>query len=81
MQPKGSEIYFRNISDYVDINQEIKFTTIIKSALLRSETAFGFRLNNERNSKSNHFGIHLNPDKSIKRKFEKDDELIVFANE
>jgi len=81
MQPKGSEIYFRNISDYVDINQEIKFTTIIKSALLRSETAFGFRLNNERNSKSNHFGIHLNPDKSIKRKFEKDDELIVFAKE
>ena len=79
MQPKGSEIYFRNISDYIDINQEINFIPIIKSALLRSETAFGFRINSERNSKLNHYGINLNPDKSIKRKFSNKDELIVFS--
>ena len=45
MQPEGSEIYFRKISDYIDINQEVKFTTLIEAALMRSETAFGFRLN------------------------------------
>ena len=81
MQPEGSEIYFRKISDYIDINQEVKFTTLIEAALMRSETAFGFRLNKESKDKSRNYGIYINPDKSIKRKLENKDELIVFAEE
>ena len=81
MQPEGSEIYFRKISDYVDINQEVKFITLIEAALMRSETAFGFRLNKESKDKSRNYGIYINPDKSIKRKFENKDELIVFAED
>ncbi len=81
MQPEGSEIYFRKISDYIDINQEVKFTTLIEAALMRSETAFGFRLNKESKDKSRNYGIYINPDKSIKRKLENKDELIVFAEQ
>jgi len=81
MQPEGSEIYFRRISDYVDISHEVNFTTLVEAALMRSETAFGFRLNKETKDKSSHFGIYINPDKSITRKFENKDELIVFAEE
>ena len=81
MQPEGSEIYFRRISDYVDISHEVKFTTLIEAALMRSETAFGFRLNKEAKDKSSNFGIHINPDKAIKRKFKKKDELIVFSED
>ena len=81
MQPEGSEIYFRRISDYVDISHEVNFTTLVEAALMRSETAFGFRLNKETKDKSSNFGIYINPDKSITRKFEDKDELIVFAEE
>ncbi|SVD71454.1 uncharacterized protein METZ01_LOCUS424308, partial [marine metagenome] len=42
-------------------------------------TAFGFRLNKESKDRSRNFGIYVNPDKSIERKFENKDELIVFA--
>ena len=81
MQPEGSEIYFRRISDYVDISHEVRFTTLVEAALTRSETAFGFRLDKETRDKSRSFGIYINPDKSIKRKFENKDELIVFAED
>ena len=79
MQPEGSEIYFRKMSDYVDISQEIKFNTAVEAALMSSETAFGFRINKEAKDISSNFGIYINPDKSKKRKFNNKDELIVFS--
>ena len=79
MQPEGSEIYFRRISDYIDMSHEVRFTTLVEAALMNSETAFGFRLNKETKDRSRNFGIYVNPDKSIERKFENKDELIVFA--
>ena len=79
MRPEGSEIYFRRISDYIDMSHEVNFTTLVEAALMNSETAFGFRLNKESKDRSRNFGIYVNPDKSIERKFENKDELIVFA--
>ena len=79
MQPDGSEIYFRQITDYVDINSDANFRMLVESAINNSETAFGYRINKEAKDKSKNFGIYLNPDKSVERKFNKDDQLIVFS--
>ena len=79
MQPDGSEIYFRQITDYVDINSDANFRMLVESAINNSETAFGYRINKEAKDKSKNFGIYLNPDKLVERNFNKDDQLIVFS--
>ena len=56
MQPEGSEIYFRQISDYVEINKKVTYSHILEAALMNSETAFGFRINKEAKDKSKNFG-------------------------
>ena len=81
MQPDGSEIYFRQIADYVDTNSDVNFKMLVESAIKNSETAFGFRINKEAKDKSKNFGIYLNPDKLVERKFNKNDQLIVFSLE
>ena len=52
---------------------------LVETAINNSETAIGFRINKEAKDKSKNFGIYLNPDKSVERKFNKDDQLIVFS--
>jgi voltage-gated potassium channel Kch len=79
MQPEGSEIYFRKISDYIEISEEVTYRHILEAALIRSETAFGFRINKEAKDKSKNFGIYINPDKLVEREFNESDELIVFS--
>ena len=51
MQPDGSEIYFRQITDYVDINSDANFRMLVESAINNSETAFGYRINKEAKDK------------------------------
>ena len=79
MQPEGSEIYFRSISNYIEISDDVKYRHLVEAALMRSETAFGFRINKEAKDKSKNFGIYINPDKLGERKFKEGDELIVFS--
>jgi len=79
MQPEGSEIYFRSISNYIEISDVVKYRHLLEAALMRSETAFGFRINKEAKDKSKNFGIYINPDKLVEKRFKEGDELIVFS--
>ena len=79
MQPDGSEIYFRQISQYVNTTNDVTFGEITASALNNAETAIGYRINKEANNKSCNFGIYINPNKLDKIRLNNNDQLIVFS--
>ena len=79
--PEGAEIYFKPISDYVDISEPIDFYTICKSALNKGQTVIGYQLADNEHLKELDSGIVINPVKSEKRFFNTEDMLIVFADD
>jgi len=79
VSPLGSEIYFKPITDYVDISEPIDFYSICESAGLKGETAFGYQKSSENELLSLDAGVIINPLKSEKRTFAKNDKVIVFA--
>ncbi len=79
--PEGSEIYFKPISDYVDISGPIDFYTICKSALDKGQTALGYQIADNEHLKELDSGIVINPVKSEEKLFNSEDMLIVFADD
>ena len=79
MQPNGSEIYFRPVSRYVDLSNEVTFKEISSIALHNGETAIGYRLNHHVKDKSHNYGICINPNKIDTIKFDAKDQIIVFS--
>ena len=79
MQPDGSEIYFRPVTKYIDISNEVTFKEISTIALNNGESAIGFRLNDQVKDKSHNYGIYLNPNKLDRIRFKTDDQIIVFS--
>tara|TARA_Y100000768_G_scaffold9028_1_gene6342 strand:+ start:78 stop:1952 length:1875 start_codon:yes stop_codon:yes gene_type:complete len=79
--PEGSEIYFKPISDYIDISEPIDFYTICKSALDKGQTAIGYQIADNENLKKLDSGIVINPVKSEEKLFNSEDMLIVFADD
>lgn len=78
---EGSEIYLRPASDYVQPGQSVNFYTILESASRRGETAIGYRIQAEAKQPEKAYGIVVNPDKSKKVSFEKNDKVIVLAED
>ena len=79
VSPQGAEIYFRPISDYVDISEPIDFYSVCESAGLKGETAIGYQRTSNQELKSLNAGVNINPLKSKKRTFSNNDKVIVFA--
>ena len=79
--PQGSEIYFKPLINYVDVSEPIDFYTICKSALDKNQTAIGYQIADNEHLKELDCGIVINPVKSEKRLFNKEDMLIVFADD
>ena len=79
VSPKGAEIYFRSMSDYVDISKPIDFYSVCESAGLKGETAIGYQRTSNQELKSFNAGVNINPLKSKKRTFSNNDKVIVFA--
>ena len=79
--PEGSEIYFKPISDYIDISEPIDFYTICESALNKGQTAIGYQLADSEHLKELDSGIFINPVKSEERLYNSEDMLIVFADD
>jgi len=77
--PEGCEIYFKPITDYVDISMPINFYTICESAGLKGQTAIGYQLSDEEEMMSLNTGVNINPKKSIERIYNKEDKIIVFS--
>jgi len=80
-EPEGSEIYLKPIESYVETGKPVNFYTIVESAKNKNETAIGFRLAADSRDAAASYGIHLNPDKSVKVIFTQNDKVIVLAVE
>ena len=79
--PEGSEIYFKSITEYVDVSEPIDFYTICQSASFKGETAIGYQTSEREDLKTLNAGVNINPLKSKKRLYNPDDKLIVFADD
>jgi len=77
--PEGCEIYFKPMTDYVDISAPINFYAICESAGLKGQTAVGYQLSQEEEMISLNAGVNINPKKSIERIYNKEDKIIVFS--
>ena len=76
---EGSEIYLKSAKNYVELNEEINFYTIVESARRRNEVAIGYRIGKDSVNHKANYGIVLNPHKLEKKSFSNDDEIIVLS--
>ena len=76
---EGSEIYFNNISDYVNDGITTNFYTLVKSASLRGESAIGYRKHKLQYDVDENYGVKMNPDKEDEILIESGDQLIVIG--
>ena len=77
--PEGSELYFKPISDYVELGKAVNFYTVLESARQRGEVAIGYRLHELAFNAEKAYGVKLNPLKSQSVTFGQEDRIIVLA--
>ncbi|MFD3777475.1 NAD-binding lipoprotein [Streptomyces sp. NPDC058612] len=75
---EGNELYLKPVSDYVRVDREVAFATVVESALRRRECAVGYRLRADAAADPGH-GVRINPDKRQRVRFAEGDRLIVLA--
>jgi len=75
----GSEIYLKSAHNYVELDKEVNFYTIVESARRRNEVAIGFRTGKDATNRKANYGIVLNPHKLEMKSFSDDDEIIVLS--
>ena len=75
IQPKKAKIYLNPVENYVEIDSEVNFYTLIEAARKKNETAIGYITQLETGTK-----VTLNPMKDQKQKFYHFDRIIVFSN-
>jgi voltage-gated potassium channel Kch len=73
------EIVIKPIVDYINLESQVNFYTIIAAALRKGETAIGYRLMSEANQAEQSFGVHINPEKSKLITFSDQDQVVVIA--
>ncbi|WP_327351179.1 CASTOR/POLLUX-related putative ion channel [Streptomyces sp. NBC_01304] len=74
----GCEIYLKPAGDYVALQHDIDFYTVVESARRQGHSAIGYRLQAEAALPPS-FGIRLNPDKKERLSFGVGDSVIVMA--
>ncbi len=79
--PDGSEIYLKPVSRYVKPGEPVNFYTVTKSAAQLGEVAIGYRITARKNDSDSAYGIVVNPEKSKTIVFEKEDMVIVLAED
>ena len=76
---QGSEIYIKNICNYIDCLQEVNFYTILEAAAENNEIAIGYKIADFEIDADKNFGIVINPLKSEMLKFKKEDSIILIS--
>ena len=76
---EGSEIYFNNITDYVNDGITTNFYTLVRSASLRNESAIGYRKHKLQYDVNENYGVKMNPDKEDELLIESGDQLIIIG--
>jgi len=78
---EGSEIYLKPVTDYVKTGVEVNFYTLLESAKRKNQVVLGYRIVKDQFDSSKSYGIVVNPVKSNKIIFDKEDKLIVLAED
>lgn len=82
-QEEGSEIYLKPAWLYFDkLPIEVSFADLMAQALKRDgEICLGYRLGELASDPERNFGVKLNPDKNVKITLNKNDTLVVLAED
>jgi Trk K+ transport system NAD-binding subunit len=75
----GSEIYLKSAHNYVELNKEVNFYTIVESAKRKNEVAIGYRTGKDSTNHKSNYGIVLNPHKLEMKSYSNEDEIIVLS--
>jgi hypothetical protein len=75
----GSEIYLKNVKNYVLTDAPMNFYTVIDAASRKNDLAIGYKIASEESLENKNFGIYINPKKSSTIKFSDKDNLIVLS--
>lgn len=75
----GSEIYLKPATTYVPLGQPVDFYSVLESAIARNETAIGYRITALSHESDKGYGVVVNPVKTEKITFGKEDMIIVLA--
>ena len=78
---KGSEIYLRDVEDYIVPGTTVDFFTVVDAATRRGETAIGYRVAAEARNAETSYGVRVNPRKSDAVDFVPGDKIIVLAQD
>lgn len=80
-QAEGSEIYLKPVSRYVKPGEEMDFYTVTASAAELGESAIGYRITSLSRDSEKGYGVSLNPKKSKRITFSKEDLIIVLSED
>ncbi|MGD8166802.1 CASTOR/POLLUX-related putative ion channel [Herbiconiux sp. P16] len=78
---EGSEIYLRPADAYIQPGVEVDFYTVAEAALRRGETAIGYRIAADAHDAARAYGVHVNPPKPARIRFQPGDRIIVLAED
>lgn len=76
---RGSEIYLRPASLYVDLSTETDFYTVLEAARRRGESAIGYRVDEFAHASDRGYGVVVNPRKGDRVALTANDKVIVLA--
>lgn len=76
---EGSEPFLKPAQHYVPLGTPVNFYQVAESAILKNETALGYRLKSLHYDPDDHYGLRLNPLKSETIRFSEGDQVIVLA--
>ena len=80
-EAEGSEFYLKDAKDYIKLDEEVNFYTVLEAAAYKNETAVGYRIIKNAHSVENNYGIKVNPKKDETVKFSEGDKIIVLAED
>ncbi len=75
----GSEIYLRPVEQYVSLDTDVTFYTVLEAVRQRGETALGYRISAHAHSGELGYGVRVNPVKRHPITFSAGDKIIVLA--
>lgn len=81
LRAEGMEIYLKPAVDYVQLNQDLNFYTVLESASRRGELALGYKLKQLENDPGQSYGVFINPVKSKQISFTAEDKVLVLAED
>ncbi len=79
--PHGAEIYLKPVENYLKLDTDVDFYTIIEAARRRNETAIGFVLYSDIHEQIPGHGIYLNPSRNHLQRFYHFDRIAVLSDE